>query len=260
MFNRNTKKQNKKSHKLWSASMDDGKLVVKRSETEQDFDDFEYTKAVVATHLGLWGSSLTDYNSFNKLSDSMVGRFERVASSLKEAQEAPKVYSWVDLNKAFTETKVAEVRDHIVFGMKTRQLSKYLDIPFVGAADFHDDVQKVGKKTLKKIVRAYKAGKRISQYGKLANKVKRVLGSRLPKVSVDQAAEDYYKAYYGPYGDQLVKEVKKRVKADLAKIWLVKQGVDESAADYWQNYFIDGAYGQQMTKDIPKRLSPKASR
>jgi hypothetical protein len=100
----------------------------------------------------------------------------------------------------------------------------------------------------------------VRQYGKVAKKVFNIMATQCPKVAVDAKAEDYWKAYYGPYGEQLVKEVKKRIKADLAKIWLMKQGVDEAAAKYWQNYFTDENYGEELTKDIPKRLSPKAKR
>ena len=99
-----------------------------------------------------------------------------------------------------------------------------------------------------------------SKYGKLAGKVDQVLSSNLPKISVDQAADDYWTSYYGPYGEQLVKEVKKRVKADLAKVWLEKQGVDQAAADYWSNYFTDENYGEMLTREVPKKLSPKAKK
>lgn len=93
-----------------------------------------------------------------------------------------------------------------------------------------------------------------SKYPKaLVKKVQEVLSSPVPKIAIDQAAAEYYKAYYGPFGESLVKEVKKRVKADLSKLWMVKQGVDEAAAEYWSAYYADTGYGADMTKDVKDR-------
>jgi len=392
----------KHSHSLWNATKDnDGNVLVHRTQAEREnFDDVEFVEAKVANSLGLWGAALTDINDFQKLPTSIRDRFSLVASEMKKEGEAPpKVMSWSELNSAFSPENVESVKRKVVFGMKVRQASKNLDIPFIMAADLLEDYEKIGKKAMKDVVASVKqsfsfgqsvrdllgldveysveddlsglyenngsgvgqsvkdffglnqsyysdefspeqlnasnemsknllfnimndsslsdlvqsywdqsnedkkvfmdflkndqtlksyygnnvildpswatlvntlldpynnvvasVNKQAAKYGKVAEKVANVLSSSCPKVAVDSKAEEYWKAYYGPYGEQLVKEVKKRIKADLAKIWLTKQGVDEAAAEYWQNYFTDENYGEELTKDIPKRLSPKANR
>ena len=82
----------------------------------------------------------------------------------------------------------------------------------------------------------------------------------LCKIAVDESAKSYWESYYGEYGKDLVSDVKKRVKADVAGEWLTKCGVDQVAADYWQNYFTEGGYGKALTEAIPKRISPSDSK
>ena len=147
--------------------------------------------------------------------------------------------------------------------MKVRKASKFFNLPFVVTADIIEDAEVVGSKTMKNIVELVRSGKRqaaVGQYGKVARKVSQLYDmSRKTgnhKLSVDEAAKSYWEDYYGEYGKQLIKEVKKRIRADVAYEWLRRCGVDEAAAKYWQNYFTDSDYGKALTETIPKKLSP----
>ena len=147
--------------------------------------------------------------------------------------------------------------------MKVRQASKFLNLPFVLTADLIEDIEVIGKVAVRDIVSRIKAGKvkeALDEYGAPATKVvnlfKEAHKLQNHKIAVDEAAKKYWEDYYGEYGAQLVKEVKKRVRADLAYEWLRKCGIDEVASKYWQNYFSDSDYGKALTEVLPKKLTP----
>lgn len=259
--------KNKQAHGLWSAEADqNGKVMVMRTEAErEDLEEFEYAQAVVASAWGTFGAMLADQAQFTTIPQSIQYRFNVVAKTLQDSGEtAPRVLAWEELASAFGEDKVKEAREFVAHGMQTRQASKYFNVPFILAADLLEDAEIIGKKAMKELVNACKEelkGKKASRkvlasYGKVAHKVLNLMKAGNHKLAVDQAADDYWTSYYGEYGEQMVKEVKKRVKADLARIWLIKEGVDQAAAEYWQNYFSENDYGKALTEDIPKRLRP----
>jgi hypothetical protein len=158
---------------------------------------------------------------------------------------------------------LGELKQAISQGMKIRQASKYFNLPFIVTADIIEDADVIGRKAMKEIVDLVCVGKKdlaVRNYGKVAKKVATLYtiakktGNH--KLAVDSTAEKYWEDYYGEYGKQLVKEVKKRVRADVAQEWLMRCGVDEAATKYWQNYFTDSDYGKALTETIPKKLSP----
>lgn len=260
----------RKAHPLWSAERkENGKITVHRSVAERD--DLEdagmtYTKAVVASAWGLFGAGLIDNSGFDRaeMPLSVRDRFNLVARQLqKEGEEPPKVRTWRELTKVLGADKVVEVKQSVAQGMKIRQASKFFNLPFVITADLIDDADVIGRKAMKDIVELVRSNRRnvaLKQYGKIARKVgqlydvARKTGNH--KMAIDDKAKSYWEDYYGEYGKQLVKEVKKRIRADVAYEWLRRCGVDEAAAKYWQNYFTDSDYGKALTETIPKKLSP----
>lgn len=256
----------KQSHHLWTAEADaDGNVFVNRSTAErEDLDDLEYARAVSASAWGLFGAHLVDELDNPKLDlpKSIVARFESVAKVLKEDGDTPpSVKSWETLGSDYSVASINEVRQFVAHGMQTRQLSKEYSIPFVAAADLLDDIEIIGKTAVTDIVTRIKSGDQevFEDYGTPAKKIAGLfdeVDQGLYKLAVDQSAKDYWISYYGEFGEQLVKDVKKRIRADIAHDWLVKNGVDQAAAEYWQNYFSEGGYGKALTETVPKKLSP----
>jgi len=257
----------KQSHHLWNAETDEnGNVIVNRTSAErEEFDANEYARVVSASAWGLFGAGLVDELDHPKMEipKSICARFERVASTLKEAGDVPPIVkAWTDLNAEYGSEIITELRQFVAHGMKTRQASKYLNVPFIAAADLLDDIDIMGKQAVKSIVDEVRAGNEdsiISEYGAPAQKVASLFEEAkngLCKLAIDSAAKDYWVAYYGEYGAQLVKEVKKRIRADIAHEWLTKCGVDAVAAAYWQNYFSEAGYGKALTETIPAKISP----
>lgn len=260
----------RQGHPLWSAEKrEDGKVMLSRSVAErEDLEEVgqDYVQAVVASAWGLFGANLIDNSGFDRaeMPVSVKDRFNLVASQLKrEGEEPPKVRTWTQLTKVLGSAKVAEIKQAVAQGMKVRQASKYFNLPFVVTADLIEDADVIGRKAMKDVINLVRAGKRsvaIKQYGKIAKKVgtlydvARKTGNH--RLAVDDSAKSYWEDYYGEYGKQLVKEVKKRIRADVAYEWLRRCGVDEAAAKYWQNYFTDSDYGKALTETLPKKLSP----
>ena len=253
----------KKSHHLWTAETDkEGQVVVKRSEKERDeFNPQEFCKAVIASGWGIYGASIYDeIENLDVIPEGVRNRFAVVASEMKKSASAsPVLKTWQGLGEEYGVDKIAEIRQHVGQGMKVRSASKDLGIPFVLAADIIDDMEIIGKKAMKGIVDMVKAGNvnlAVKSYGKPAENLVNCINSGIPKLAVDEAAKDYWTEYYGEFGEQLVKDVKKRIKADVAYNWMIKNGVDEAAAEYWQSYFSEEDYGKLLTETLPKKLSP----
>ena len=258
----------KSEHHMWNAQSDDnGQVTINRNTAErEEFEESDFLMAVTASSWGFFGASLVDQFS-KKVPAAEKSRFQLVAKTLKASGEKPpRVRSWEELRKAFGNDEMSEAREFISDGMKVRQASKFLNLPFIIAADLVDEIEVVGKKAMKDIVKRVKKGdkKVVKDYGKVASSVKRLYDEALregnTKIAIDDSAKDYWTQYYGEYGEQLVGEVKKRVKADVAYEWLRRNGVDEAAAAYWANYYTDGDYGKDMVKTPEKRTTPKASR
>jgi cell division protein FtsB len=253
--------KDKTAHHLWFAEKDEsGKVMVHRNKQEIDnVEDMEREafKVIEASAWGLYGAYMEDEFAYN-IPKVIVDRFSIVAKSLGLVEEAPYVYSWEKLAAVVGDESINNIKESVSFGRKARALSKELNIPFVVAFDLVEDSELIGKKALKEIVDGVKNGEAldvIEIFGKPAIKVASIYGEALAydthKIAVDEAAEDYWISYYGDFGKQLVDEIKKRVKADVAKDWLLKNGVDEAAAEYWKNYYSEvGDYGKKMVEKV----------
>jgi len=257
----------KDAHHLWSATKDeDGNINLSRSRLEKErFADVDINMKKKMTRAativwGLFGASLVDDQVLSSdVPLSIANNFNKAASKLSY-KDAPRIYSWDELRVAFGNDVIADIRKNISDGMKYRMASKYLGVPFVIAVDIVNELNNVDKHDVKNVISHVKKGYKsvaIDKFGKIAQKVIQVLDKSTEvghKIAIDNSAEKYWENYYGPYGKELVREIKKRVRADLANEWLRKNGVDEAAAKYWSEYY--GAYGQQWVNIVPKKISP----
>lgn len=266
----------KESHHMWGLE-DDGKLMVQRNRAErnEEFDEMIAQRTARKTAAikreaqntntklwGLFGARQVDNEVLDsEIPKAIVARFNEVHKTIGEV--APRVYTWDELRKAFGPKVIASIRRDVASGMRIRTASKYLNLPFLAASDVVYDLNEVDQRVIKRALTLIREGKRrqaVIKYGKVAQKLARIYdravkeGNR--KVAIDQEAATYYEDYFGPYGKELVREIKKRVAADLAGNWLRKNGVDAVAAEYWAAYFTDNNYGKMMTSVLPKKLSP----
>jgi hypothetical protein len=76
---------------------------------------------------------------------------------------------------------------------------------------------------------------------------------RLQKKAIDTTAKDYWKSYFGEYGEEWVRDVKRRFRADFVAAKLKMQGIDDTATDYYKNYY--GEYGDELTKEVDRAVT-----
>lgn len=267
---------NRHGHHMWKLE-NDGKLKVQRTSAERDeeFDKMlaQRTARRVASLKkeaqiknsqlwGLFGASQVDNDLFaSDIPKPIVASFNRVYKTIGE--EAPKLYTWDQLRKAFGPKVIASIRRDIASGIRIRVASKYLNIPFLAASDVIYELGNIDQRSIKgalDLIRSGERAKASAKYKHVARKVEKIYDRACKegrkKIAVDDSASSYWSDYYGPYGKELVKEIKKRVVADLASSWLRKNGVDAEAAEYWSSYFTDKDYGKMMTEVLPKKLTP----
>lgn len=264
------------AHHMWNAEQDDkGVPRVRRSKLEPD--EFEGVEAPdqrtaanfsqkiaaqkCAAYLGLFGADLIDNSTLiAEIPPGVVRRF----NAADRSEPAPRIYTWEELRRAFTDAYVDHAREAVKNGMTVRMASKYLGLPFVIAADIVDKMADVPREEVKKAIDYIKANDSAKNAASaaVAERVAEILAEYVEpgsqRVAVDDKAAAYWEAYYGPFGEELVREIKKRVRADLADSWLRKNGVDQAAADYWKSYF--GEYGDKWVSIVPKKLSPSNSK
>lgn len=252
----------KKSHHLWSAEKDEGgNIRIKRNRLEK-YAKMEKTEMNRDAHVAMWGlfgASLVDDPILSSPIPASVAKNFNIAAK-KMGEEPPKVLGWTEIRSAYGDDTVDEIRRHISSGMRIRMASKYLNIPFVVAGDILNRVE-CGREEAKEILGMVRSGKRIEAEAKFGGSARRIAHiyesyakNGYHKISVDQAAKDYWESYYGPFGKELVREIKKRVRADVAEMWMKKYGVDEAAAEYWSKYL--GEYGSHWVSIVPKKISP----
>ena len=265
------KSYTRNAHHLWSAhSGEGGKVKLVRSKVEpENFEDLEgiekeAAREVSNAYWGLWGASLTDNELLSSdIPSGIVDRLNIVAGEMsRNKQASARVYSWKELRTAFGSNRVDEVRKSISDGMKIRMISKYLDVPFIITAELIDHFGDTDKRELKDIIDLVRSGnskRAVKEFGNKAQKVKKICDHYVrtgsTKLAVDDKAKDYWSSYMGPFGKELTREIKRRVRADLLGSWMHKNGVDEAAKEYWSSYYADG-YGEKMVKDMAKKLSP----
>lgn len=269
------KRISRRAHHLWNAELDeDGRRRLRRSKNEDDMfnerkkgsrrtasgeaQSKKVARETVHACLGIWGADLVDDPTLsNDIPVSVSRRFNAAARD----EEPPRIHTWEELRSAFGNQVIQEVRQAISDGMKVRMASKYLDVPFIIAAEILDKLEGTDRVALKLAVDAVKSGlhKDANVQGPtLGHKVAAIFaefadeGSR--RIAIDSRAKAILEGYWGPYGKEMTREVKKRVRADLAEAWFRKNGVDEVASEYWSAYL--GAYGQKWVSIVPKKISP----
>lgn len=264
----------KENHHLWA--LEDSNLVQRtRAERDEELDEMlaQRTARKVAaikkeaqeTNSRLWGlfgAQQVDNKMFDYvIPKPIVARFNEVHKTIGQA--APKVHSWENLRKAFGPKVIDAIRRDIATGMRIRVTSKYLNIPFLAASDVVYDLDGVDQRTVKASLDLIRAGDRktaIIKYKTTARKVAQIYDRAVKeskrKIAIDDSASTYWEEYFGPYGKELVREIKKRVASDLTSSWLRKNGVDEAAAEYWSSYFTDGDYGKMMSAVLPQDTAP----
>lgn len=245
----------------------------------------EKAAAFIGQHFGSFGATLTD--TFEQpIPRSVVAKLNRLAQMAKSCAQcrgagcvqcmgrnATRIASWESLQKFAPQNVIYAVLDNIKAGMHARRASKVANIPFAVAYELREDIAPMPPQEARAIFSMAKNVRTATvddaAFGELAGKVGPEFATHLAmhvlayrnkalafqRVAVDQTAEDYWKAYFGDYGAQWVREIKRRVKADLMQVMLVKQGVDETAAKYWSNYF--GDYGEKLVEEVDRASKKK---
>ena len=236
-------KRKKTSHHMWSAEKEDGKLMVRRTKNADEESVFAEKKArrtasrkqstqkSAMACLGVWAATLVDDELLTReIARPIVARFNAV-----RPDDAPRVHTWAEIGRAVGQEKLAASRQAVSDGMRMRLVSKSLNVPFLVAAELIDKLDGMDMKVMKAAVASVKSGNRTAsrKYGSIARDIQsafaRFGGMRL---AVDDKAKRYFTDYFGPYGQELVADIQRRVRADLAYKWLTKNGVDEAAAEY----------------------------
>jgi len=281
-MNRTARKQRlarakRRAHHLWKGAEEDGRPVIKRARPEEEFEmSMEAGRGkrgrrtagrnevsdLNAVYWGLFGASLVDSKTLSSdIPRSVANQFNRTAR--RNAGNLPRVLGWSKLGTAFATADIAGIRKDISFGMQTRLASKYFNVPFLAAADIVYDMEGVDHRQVKQAIDMIREGRRreaVNRYGDLAMELSRIYtkykDAKNRKLAIDRSAKEYWESYLGPFGQEMVREIKKRVRADLAKAWMRKHGVDDAAAEYWASYY--GEYGEKWVSVVPKMISPKS--
>lgn len=259
----------RESHHYWSAEKDENKILIKRRIKNKIASYLKRRKAssmeankrkeseYAVMYWNLFGSSLVDDNTLSStLPRSIVENFNKSASIMNEP--APRIFTWSELSNAFGKENIDEVRKHVSSGMKIRMASKYFNVPFIVAAEILDKLGSVRFDDIKNAVRIARNERLVNRSDdkvvkRISYIIKKYAGNR-SKIAVDPKAKEYWENYYGPFGKEMVREIKKRVRADIAESWMRKNGVDQKAIDYWSNYY--GEYGMNWVSIVPKKISP----
>lgn len=188
-------------------------------------------------------------------------------------RKATRASSWSSLNQFATREVIAGVCDSILSGVHARKVSKIAGIPFALAYALRDDIVAMPPAEARAVFATAKKIKTASvsdaSFSALVQHVGADFAShlasnvlafqrkalRFQRTAVDQTAEDYWQAYFGEYGGQWVREIKRRVKADLVKVALIKQGADATAAEYWSDYY--GEYGDKLVDEVDRSTKKK---
>lgn len=266
----NISKRDKRAHHMWSAEREDGKLKIRRTKHADEEEMFQKKRSrriakrtqdqadSAMACLGIWAATCVDDELLTReIAQPIVARFNTVRPG-----SAPRVHTWAELNQVVGAQKFARIRAAITDGIRTRFASKLYNVPFLIAAELIDRLDGIDMNVMRKAIAGVKAGDKTAsrKYGSVVHDIKSAFAKfGGMKLAIDDKAKRYFEDYFGPYGQELVADIQRRVRADLAYIWLSKRGVDEAAAEYWSSYFSEGGYGALMVGDIARKLSPANS-
>ena len=247
----------------------------------------EKAAAFVSQHFSSYGAAMID--EFEKpISRTTVAQINKLAQEAKVCEnckgkgceqcmgrQATRASSWTSLQQFTTPDVIKGICTSVRAGMDARFVSKAANIPFAIAFELRDDIAPMPANDARAIFAMAKnvrtATLEDTAFGELAGRVGADFATHLAscvlayrkkelsfqRTAVDQTAQDYWKAYFGEYGDQWVREIKRRVKADLVRVALTKQGVDATAAEYWSNYY--GDYGDKLVEEVDRATKKKKS-
>lgn len=246
----------------------------------------EKAAAFVSQHFGSFGAMLADMVDDQSIPRATVAQINKLAQEAKSCEQcegkgceqcmgrqATRTASWASLQKFTTQDVLKGICSSVKAGLDARRVSKVANIPFAVAYELREDIAPIPPNEARAIFAMAKNVRTATlddtAFGELAGRVGAEFAThvashliayrqkelRFQRTAVDQTAEDYWKAYFGEYGDQWVREIKRRVKADVVRASLVKQGVDETAADYWSNYY--GDYGDKLVEEVDRSTKKK---
>jgi len=189
----------------------------------------------------------------------------------KLGSKTQRVASWISLKAYGGDQAVDTVLKHVRAGVAARLASRKLNLPLAVTWDLRHEIPKVARGSLPSLVLGLKEMKEFSIRDRIACDLVNKFGESTvgkwasafvayrkgtcelqKKIAVDTTAKDYWTSYFGEYGDEWVRDVKRRVRADLTSAKLKMQGVDSTAVDYWGNYF--GEYGDELVKEVDRAV------
>jgi len=219
-----------------------------------------------------FGAELADSIVRNPLPARTIEGLKLLASMNLSTEKVSKTASWDSLKEYATEPKTSEARNLIVAGLAMRQASHELNIPFTMAWECRDVIGKLPKKAAKNLFDGLKEAEALSPKDPVVALLIRETGfenvkkacdvlqaykedlyAKVIKRAVDSSAKTYWEEYYGDYGTQWVRDIKRRVRADLIKATLRKQGLDDAATKYWEEYY--GDYGKALVDKVDRAVT-----
>ena len=228
----------------------------------------EKAAAFIGDFFSTYGAVLAD--SFQKILPKHTVEAMNALGDLRTARQATRTASWGSLEK-FAGVGVADsVRKLVASGIEARRISKKHNVPFAVAAALRTEIASLPKDKVGLVLKAARKIEKVDDEhfsviakateprvaAAIARPILEYKIGKLQKTAVDDTAKDYWRAYFGDYGDQWVREIKRRVKADLMRAILVKQGVDDTAAEYWSDYF--GDYGDALVDEVDRSVKEKS--
>lgn len=243
------------------------------------------TAALIDQHFSSYGAALADMfdqqlpqvtaASMRKLAEESKGcACKGVGCEDCMGRKATRVATWQSLQQVINRPEdLKRAITAVAAGMRARRVSREANIPLAIAYELRDDLAAIPAREARELfalaknvriasiedksfsVLAERVGEEFAQYLTDHVLAYRKQALKFQRCAVDQTARDYWKAYYGEYGEQWIREIKRRIKADLVKAALLKQAVDDAAAEYWSNYY--GDYGDRLVEEVDRASAKK---
>jgi hypothetical protein len=239
----------------------------------------ENKRLAFVQHWATYGAVLADQillapNLSEKTKTAMLSTFSatrgvaEVAKSLGHSKAA----SWDSLKEYAGEKATETVRNFVYAGLQSRMMSRDLNLPLAMTMELRGDIGKMPRKhastlrlgltemktasiqdkTALELMKLYGADT-VKKWSEVLAKYKKGELRLQKKTAIDTTAKNYWTAYFGEYGDEWVRDVKRRLRADLVAAKLKMQALDDTATDYWSNYY--GEYGDELTKEVNRAVT-----